>query len=562
MNIPKEKLLAALLLILFIGIRLWGVDLPYHQDEQKYVARGVLLQGVGVTSGHPPLLGLIITAAGFIFGDAFFRLMPLLFGTGSLVMLYILMRVLFSARAALWAGFLYALSPYGVWSSLMIDVDGAVLPFFAFSAFLFYVLWHEHPTRRRLYGILCVVSLLLGALVKLSFVLVFAALGADMAIRYWRKGDHRAFYLAGIGIVLLPLLILGFIALLSAALPAFDFVILLNHVQDYLRFSGRNYAQVVYQTFKALLYLSPLLVAPLFFISRPVFERLRVFVLYLGFAFIFYFILFDFSSGALDKYLMVSIMPLAALSGGVLARQNFNGQNLSGLAEVPEKRFSRRWLVIGIVVAVLLIIVQALPHAMPPLYPKEEWLARVFKFQWNFLVPFMGGSGPTGFYASWLFMAVAWIVAVGAALWGVIRTNRASVRPGILIVGVTYAVIMLSEMLFGYPHGSSKKVLNDALQYIERMPSVQSVITFNDTGGYYLKKMGKYKRRMYAVPKYEELYKEVLNAHNDHLLVVNIPRIYEESVYWRYISSCRPEFVSRSGYISATLYDCASHVKL
>ena len=85
---------------------------------------------------------------------------------------------------------------------------------------------------------------------------------------------------------------------------------------------------------------------------------------------------------------------------------------------------------------------------------------------------------------------------------------------------------------------------------------------FNDTGGYYINKMGKYKRRMYAVPKYEKLYSEILPQHFGHVLVVDIPRIYQDSVYWRYISSCRPEFVSRSGYISATLYDCAEHTKL
>ncbi len=545
----NKKVIFFVILFLFVAVRLSGLDLPYHQDEQKYVARGVSLLGTGVTSGHPPLLGIIMTAAGFFFGDAFFRLMPFLFGVGSFLLLYALMRTLFDNKTALWAGFLYAISPYGVWASLMVDVDGAVLPFFAFAAFLFYVLWHQRIDRRRLYGTLLIISLVLGVLVKLSFVLVFAALAIDMAIRYWRQGNRKAVYTALAGIIVLPLLALGLIAILSLVLPSFNFSETLGHAKGYIHFSGRGYGQIAFQTFKALLYLSPLLVIPTLFVSRQILYKLRPLVLYLGLALIFYLVLFDFSSAALDKYLMVAVMPLAAASGAVLA-------------EAQGQRLSRRWIVAGVVVAVFLIAAQAFPQAVPPLYPKGEWLTRITSLKWNFLVPFMGGSGPTGFYASWLFLVTAWIVALGAAVWGFFRKNMMSARPFVLIVGIVYSVIMLSELLFGYPHGSSKKVLDDALRYIERTPSVQSVITFNDIGGYHINKMGKYERRMYAVPKYEKLYTELLNNHYGHLLVVDIPRIYQNSVYWRYVSSCRPEFVSHSGYISATLYDCAKHAKL
>ena len=549
-SIFNKKVFFLVILLLFISIRLFGIDLPYHQDEQKYVARGVSLLGVGVTSGHPPLLGIIMTGAGFFFGDKFFRMMPLLFGIGSFVLLYILMRVLFNTRTALWAGFLYAISPYGVWASLMVDVDGAVLPFFAFSAFLFYVLWRQRPERRWLFGSLCILSLVLGMLIKLSFVLVFTALAADIAFRYWRQGNRRVVYIAGAGVILLIFLAVGLIAILAAISASFDFGTMIEHAWGYFRLSGRGYGQIAYQFFKALLYLSPLLVVPAFFASRQILSKLRPIVFYLGFALIFYLILFDFSSAALDKYLMVAVIPLSALSGAVFA-------------QMREEKCSRCWLGTGLVVALFLAFLQFLPHAVPPLYPKGEWLTRILGLKWNFLVPFMGGSGPTGFYASWLFLSVAWIIALGVAVWVFIRRNALPVfRPLVLVIGIIYSVSMVSELLFGYPHGSSKKVLDDALRYIEKTPSVQSVITFNDIGGHSLNKMGKYGRRMYAVPKYEKLYQELLNNHYGHLLVVDIPRIYQNSIYWRYVSSCQPEFVSRSGYISATLYNCANHAKL
>ncbi len=219
MNISKEKVFMILIILLFISIRLFGVDLPYHQDEQKYVTHGVALLGTGVTSGHPPLLGIIMTGAGYLFGSIFFRLMPLLFGLGSIIVFYFLVRALINTRAALWASLLYTISPYGVLASLMVDADGAVLPFFAFSAFLSYTLWYKYPDRKWLYGVLLVLALILGMLVKLSFIIVLAALGADILVRYRHIGYRKLSRVDGKAVILLSILNLGFMVVLIQLLP-------------------------------------------------------------------------------------------------------------------------------------------------------------------------------------------------------------------------------------------------------------------------------------------------------------------------------------------------------
>ena len=94
MNSRKEKILLLLLIILFIGIRLFGIDLPFVQDEQKNAVHGVELAGIGAASGHPPLAGWIITAGGYFFGLEYLRFLPLIFGVGSFILFYILMQIL------------------------------------------------------------------------------------------------------------------------------------------------------------------------------------------------------------------------------------------------------------------------------------------------------------------------------------------------------------------------------------------------------------------------------------------------------------------------------------
>lgn len=556
MTVRKEKILLALLLTLFISIRLFDVHLPYYRDEIKNAVHGALLEGINASSGHPPLAGWIITAGGFFFGQNLFfgqdylRLLPLLFGTGSFLLLYVLMRLCLSARAALWGGLLYAISPYGVFASLMVDLDGAILPFFAVAAFLAYELLRRKPEHRRLWWAMLGIALALGALTKLSFVLVVAALCMDSILRLYALGKRRtALYVVGI-LVSSPVLVFGIATLSVVVFPSLDIRVVFGHIMDYVRLSGRNYMQIVYESLKAILYLSPLLIVPVFFISKKTFSTLRPLALYLGAALIFYLIVFDFSLSALDKYLMVAIVPLCALSGAALSE-----------TEIHWNRSSRYWLIAGLLFASFLVIVQSLPHVVYPLHPKGDWMRRILALQWNFLVPFTGGAGPLGFYSSWLFLGMSWLVAFCVGVTGLIRRNVSSIKPFILITGIAYCVIMLFDMLLGYPHGDSSKVLNDAIRYIQETPSVHSVITYNDAGGYKISQMGKYFRRMLVAPKYEKSYQDVFSKFKGHLLVVDIPPIYHDSLYWRYILLCRPEFVSRSGYISATLYNCSDAAK-
>src|SRR6185369_6612273 len=113
---------------------------------------------------------------------------------------------------------------------------------------------------------------------------------------------------------------------------------MIDHARSFAHLSGRNYLQVIVQAIKAFYYLSPLLLIPALFVTRERLRRWRFFFIYLFLGFVFYFIIFDFSAGALDKYLMYMIAPLAAISGDVLS---------AWLSEEPLIRKKWPWLILG-----------------------------------------------------------------------------------------------------------------------------------------------------------------------------------------------------------------------
>src|SRR3989344_7225966 len=168
---PKTHVLLIGLLILFVVVRLPGLSVPYQQDEFKTaIAAEAGLSEASSFLTHPPLTAFLLRADALVFGGENLRIMPLMFGFISAVLLFFVVRRRFDERAAMWALFLYAVSFYGIWSSLMLDTDGAILPTF----FLLSVYSYD----RRRWWLLCL-ALLLGLMVKLSFILVVGALLID-----------------------------------------------------------------------------------------------------------------------------------------------------------------------------------------------------------------------------------------------------------------------------------------------------------------------------------------------------------------------------------------------
>jgi hypothetical protein len=257
---------------------------------------------------------------------------------------------------------------------------------------------------------------------------------------------------------------------------------------------------------------------------------------------VFYLFLFDFSLGALDRYFEFLVVPLCVISGAVFSQFLF---------ESPAVHKDRKMMIGGFsLLAVLIFLVQFFHHSVPSQYPKTEWIGRILSLKWNFLFPFTGGSGPTGFYVSFAFMGIMWIAGLLLVL------KKRTFLIGILILGLAYNLVFAEEYLFGKINGSPYKLFEDAKQFIIADPQVTSVIDYNDIGGYELQQTGKYFRRMYATPQFEDEYKKILENFTGQILYINIPRIQSGSFYEQYFNSCKNIFTKTDRAITATIYDC------
>ncbi len=532
------------LAVFFLLIRLPGLTLPYHQDEWK-TAHAVETKSTAIA--HPPLAQLSYSVAEKVVGVDNLRILPLIFSFLSLFLLANIVRHYSGKKAALFAVFLYSISFYSVLASHMIDTDGALLPFFFLLSLVCYERWRQVEGERRWYWLIGFgASLLAGCMVKLSFVIVLGVFLCEYVLtirsQLGRQELLKIIFVA-LSFVVLFLLILFVAPLLFSA---FSLGAMLAHALSYIHLSGRNTTQVIVQAIKAAEYLSPLLLIPLLLGTRAQFRTLRIFLIYLILGALFYFVLFDFSRGALDKYLMFSIIPLAAISGSILA-----------LLTPPLSRNIKSTLLVGTLFSLAIFALNFFHQTVLPLYPKQEWFARVLHGDWDMLIPFTGGSGPIGFYVSFLFIAVVFLLSLFFALTARLRISSvSSVVIILLILGITYNIVFIEEYQWGNINGSSAEVLQQTLLTIQSRSDISSVITYNDIGARELARMGKYANRFYAVPEYESVHKTRFSEFDGHFLIVGVPRIYGGSYYESFFQSCNAISRATSGVIEGTVYKC------
>lgn len=548
----EKKAILALIFVLFLAVRAPGLNLPYHQDEQIWPTIGSLgLKGLGDlgSAPHPPLTGIIFIAAVSLFGLEHLRYLPFIFGIINFWLLFFLMRYKFSWNAALWSVVFFSVSFYSVLASLMVDTDGQILPFFFLLSAVSFYKWRDSGTTRQkiIWGSLLVFSVLLGFLTKASFIIAACAIVFEFFYsKYKSMSWQKLIKTASIAVVILVSLVILVLSVLYI-LPGLNISKALAYWKHFIVFSGRNYLQISIQFLKALLYASPLLLASLLFLNRNLARKLRLFIIFLVLGLFFYLILFDFSSGALDRYFQFIIVPLSVIAGVVI----------SNILEHQSVYNKRRAVLLGCAIGLALFLVQFLPHSVPALYPKTEWFSRVLNLKWNFMFPFIGGSGPMGFYVSWLFMALIWLTTAILVILAFLKIEwRRRVLVIILILGFVYNGIFIEEYLFGKINGSPAVLLENAVNFIKDNEGVSKVITYNNIGKRELAKIGKYERRLYAAPKFESGYTDILKNFKGHYLIIDIPRISSGSPYVKFFSSCGTVYEENSQKISAKIYNC------
>lgn len=544
-NKHKTKFILGFLFIIFLSLRLPGLSLPYHQDEWKTV--GGLAKGAEGVSGlhHPPLTQLAFRLDWALFPENL-RLLPLIFSILAGALLFTIVKKRVGREAAFSAILLFTICFYSVFASLMLDTDGSILVFFFLLSVYSYDRWRE--TGKKIWFGILFSTLILGFLVKLSFILAIGALVLDFLFDKYKNLTKREI---GIGVLYIAgffILSAVFIFFTHLIYPAFKIGAMFSHAASYMHLGGRNFLQTIVQGIKAIFYLSPVLILPLFFLKKEMFLKLRVFFIYLCLGFLFYFIIFDFSGGALDKYLMFAILPLSAISGLIIADIFKNGFSWR------DRLFP---IVFGSIIGLLLFALNFLPHSIISLYPKTEWFSRVIHLKWQMLNPFTGGNGPTGFYVSFLFIGASFILSLALATLGFIKKEwRNASFIIILSIGIVYNAVFIEELLFGKINGSAGKVIAETVDFIDKSSKINEVLTYNDAGAYDLSKTGKYAGRFYAVPAYEENHKKLFENFGGHYLIVDVPHLYDTGFYGEFFKKCKKIFETRSGYIDGYVLEC------
>ena len=123
-------------------------------------------------------------------------------------------------------------------------------------------------------------------------------------------------------------------------------------------------------------------------------------------------------------------------------------------------------------------------------------------------------------------------------------------------LGILYNTVFAEEYLFGKINGNSNMLFKNAFTFIKNNSAIKKVITYNDIGGGQLAKIGKYERRLYAAPKFEESYKNILSKFSGHYLVIDIPHLSPDSPYAKHFATCRVIYEERHGKITSKIYDC------
>ncbi len=544
----SEKLIFTGIFVLFIILHLFGLGQPYHQDEYKWpiIVNPALTEPGGIP--HPPVGEFIYRQAGFLVGYDNFRMVPFFFGLLNLFLLFYLVRNLFGIKPALWSAGIFAFSFYSLLASLMVDTDGAIMPFFFLLMMIGYLKTKEQEfkinNKNWPWLVLLIISLVLGFLVKASFMIGIVALVGDFLISKNIFADKKKFvrYLVYVGLGLITLGLLLFIA--QFIFPSFRLEWTLNYWKGFVKFGDRGWFQTFIQFFKALLYSSPFLVFTPLLVDKETFNRGRPFFLFIGAGLFFYLVAFDFSGGALDRYFQFLVLPLSIISGTILARN--------------AAAFKWGDIALPTLLSVVVFIFQFSEHAVPPLHPKSEWVDRILSLKWNFLYPFSGGSGPLGFYISFALIGLFWFIGLVLAITYLKnRSLRSKVAVGLLIIGIFYNLAFVQEYLFGKINGHTPLLVRNAAEFIKNNPDIQKVVVYNDNGGREVMQTGKYEKRLYTSPQFDITQKiETINNFSGHYLEIDVPPIDPKSVYRKYLDSCEKIYQENSRYMNATVYDC------
>lgn len=545
----KNKIALVAIITLFLFIRFWGIGHIYHQDEYRWASIADPFFD-NLESPHPPLPEYFYKLAGQAIGFDYLRVVPLIFSFLNLILLYLVVKKLTGKlTTGLIAMALFTVSIYSVIANLQIDIDGALLPFFILLGYYAYLFLFDNPKSKK-YWFLFSLSLVGGFLTKLSFLLFLGTIILYFILINFIKGG-KSISLRKILYLFIPMSVLAGIFYLLYAIK-FEFIIKYAESFNVFNFESRKYFDLIFKIFKSLVWLSPLLLWPLItgLFDRTILKKYGFWYLYILINLIFYIVAFDFTTRTIERYFMFLIMPSIIIVSDIL--HNFFTHYF---------KFKPIYLITAVLSFIVFVgIIFSVHQDVLPLDPKIAYVQKVKSFDFNFLIPFSGGSGPSGFYFSAQFILWSWLLCLVSWLVVFFKSKYAKLALWLILVfGVGYNLLFLNEYLGRNIYGNIPDISRKTINYVLENEEINNIITYYDIGAYYLKKSGKYSSRFYTASSRD--YTEKLTTFDGYYMIVDFPPIDKNGRYWPLISRCDliKTFSDKSAL--SYIFDCSRQSK-
>lgn len=529
----------------FLLSRFPAANQIYHQDEYKWAMQADPV--FDAASPHPPVGKQILRLTGNILGFENLRFAPLFFSFLCLILVYLVIKKITNkTKVAILGAFLFSVNAYSVIASLQIDIDGAILPFFILLTYYAYL--QLLTDNRKLWRVIFGVGLIGGFLTKLSFVIFVGALFVDYLLTVYYSGRLNV---KRVGVKSLKLGgIFALFALIFYYLNSGGTNTVIEYGKHFqsLNFTSRAYFELAFKVLKSLVWLSPLILLPVVagLFKKDVVKKYRFWYIFLFFNLIFYLVIFDFAKLTVERYLMFLIIPCCIISAGFLSELT---ENFSWRKEYGKIIFIS--LFFGLFSATILLA----PHSILPLDPKINYVNQIKSLDFNFLIPFTGGSGPVGFYLSAQYILWMWIGSAILLAGGLLfRSRKEKFILCFLIFGVGYNAVVLNEYLFGGLYGSVSNVAKESVQYVLDKPEIKDVTTYYDTGAYRLLLADKYAGRFYTAPSRD--YSGRFNAYKGYYMIVDFPAIDKNGRYWPFLERCKLDKQFKDKDINSYIFNC------
>ncbi|MFH1054130.1 MAG: glycosyltransferase family 39 protein [Candidatus Woesearchaeota archaeon] len=553
-----KKILLAIIIIAIL-IRIFGIGNILTNDESAY-SFSIRDREFFSTSNanQPPLFhwtGAVIYTI-FPFDTVGIRLQPFIFSILNILMVYLICKRFFSKKIGLIAAGIMTFSYWHLFGSLMIETNGSSLMFFSLLSIYFYFRFDDEKN----YKFLVLSGLFFGLalLTRITAILLIGIIGLYhlwQTKKVWKTAKDISLFVMIGGIIYSIFPILSFLID-----PFFFYQATIGHNLSYVQGGGLFSMTILIQFLQALIISSPLFTGLLLvylvnFKKESYNKKELMFLIQMIVVFLFYTLIVKDPFRPVERYFMILIPGLSIL----------------GAIGISKLRFYKRELMFSTISLLLLFLLLFIPNLMEsrflPFYPKTGFINEAISLNWNFLVPFTGGSGPAGFYLTFTTIALGFILAFGFLMIGIyftlMRKNKVA-RIFILLflsASLAYNFVLIEEYLFSSANPDIDLINVQIRDYAIENDLNEPVYIFRN-----------FALRYYIDDKYDDI--RFLDFHNDtaekaavlgqelgeeraSVLFIDFPSIDKEGNLFKTLNECKKrKTFSDKGTIIGYVFEC------